>query len=149
MGLKGNVFIEIRDREGNLIDTREEKNLFLDNGLNQLRNCLGYPDELYSTAYTPNYIAVGTGGTNPAADDDALEVEVFRKEITLKTPADKKITFQLFLDVDEANGYTLTEAGIFSTYTNDDIWARVIYSGINKTTAISVTYNWEINLGAS
>ncbi len=108
-----------------------------------MRNFWGY-DEIYSTAQTPSYLAVGTGTTDPADGDTALETEVFRNVLTGRTPADKKITLQLLLTADEANGNNLTEAGLFPTSVGGTLFARATFNQIIKTTSISVTFNWEM-----
>jgi len=98
----------------------------------------------------PSHIAIGTGATAPVAGNTTLQTEVFRKLITRRkvpaSPNNYKIILQMFLTTSEANGYNLTEAGIFNRFTGGTMLSRVTYDVINKSTSISVVYTWEISV---
>ena len=126
------------------------KNLVVNNGLNLVRDLLG------GNALPPSHIGVGTGTTPVVASDSAIETEVFRSLITRRIPSPQSIRFQLFLGSGEANGNTLTEAGIIETGVQNGsagdpglLVARVVYSPINKTSGLEVTYNWDLDLTAT
>jgi len=144
-----NLEIEIRDKNGTLIDVVKTHNLITTSGLKQLRDLIGYPT-IYGTGFTPEYIAIGSGSTLPSMAQTALVTEVFRDSVTRRTAdGDDKINYQLFVDTTDANGggtQLLNEAGLFSTLVGGSVWARAIHTQISKTSSISVTYNWRITL---
>ena len=144
-----NLEIEIRDIEGVLIDVVKTHNTITTTGLKQFRDLIGYPT-IYGTGFTPGYVAIGSGSTAPSMAQTTLVTEVFRKILTRRAAeGDDKIDYQLFVDTTEANGggtQPLYEVGLFSTLVGGSLWARAIHTLINKTSSISVTYNWRITL---
>lgn len=117
-------------------------NKIVNTGLNLVRDLMANSNK------GPTHIAVGTDNTVPLATDTVLATEVFRNLITRRFPADKKITYQLFLDTGDANGNSLVEAGIFNRSAADtgDMLSRVTFIVITKTAAITATLTWEITL---
>jgi hypothetical protein len=145
-----NLKIEICDgKTGKILDVVKTHNLITDSGLDHLRNLIGYPDSaLEMQGATPNYIALGTGTTAVDPSDDMLENEVFRGEISARAPLEHGIEFYLSLGTDQANGYDLTEAGIF--HVNDGIiplWSRAVHAAISKTASVAVNYRWSWTFG--
>jgi len=146
--LDTNVTIDVHSTEDNkLLYTIKKHNLVVQTGRNLVR------DLLRGVAYTTGitYVAVGTGSTATVLEDTLLGTEVFRDTITAFTSSNSRLTVQLYLSSADANGSTLTEAGIFGnlatgTANSGTLFARVVHSPIVKTVSISVTYNWEINI---
>lgn len=144
-----NLEIEIRDREGCLIELVKTHNLITNSGLKQIRDLIGYPT-IYGTGFTPAYIAIGSGNTAPSMAQTSLVTEVFRNSCNRRVAeGDDKIHYQLFVNTTEANGsgtQLLNEVGLFSVPVNGSLWARAVHTQITKTASISVTYNWRITL---
>lgn len=117
----------------------DKDNLVVTAGKNVLRNAL------YSGATaTLTDISVGTGSTIPGVTDTALVAEVFKKALTSRsTPAETKIVVDMYLASSEANGNTLTEAGLWAGAT---FFARVTHTGIAKNAGLELTYRWEITI---
>lgn len=115
-------------------------NKFLTAGLKQMRDLLGF-GQVWGSGYTPDYMAVGTGGTAPAAGDIQLEAEVFRNQLTRKIPdGDDGIIWQLFIASDQANGsgtQNLREAAVFNTLGGQP-WNRVVFTAIPKSSGSSI-----------
>jgi len=145
IGMKGRCFVCARDAgTGKLVLGKWFDNLIVTTGRVHVAELLGgYPRR-------PSHIAVGTGATAPVAGNTTLGTEVFRKIITRRrspsAPNNYKIIFQMFLTTAEANGNTLTEAGIFNRAALGSMLSRVTYTGIAKTSSITVTYTWEISI---
>jgi hypothetical protein len=83
--------------------------------------------------------------------DTTLGTEVFRDVFTSKTYAAGQIIIKYFLASGSANGNTLTEAGLFgddATGAADSgtLFARVVHSGVAKTSSIAITYTWTITI---
>ena len=135
MEVKANVTITI-DRDGELVERFKVKNLITNNGLNWFRDLAG------GTVGRADYQAVGVGTPAAAATDTALGGEVIKKTIDRRLDSDKKITFQTLILEDEANGYTLSEVGLFG---GGVLIARALISPtIAKDVSIQVTIAHEV-----
>lgn len=71
----------------------------------------------------PEYVAVGTGGTAPAAGDTALQTEVGRKLANTITRSAAVITVKTHFGLPDGNG-TLAEVGILNASTGGTLFAR-------------------------
>lgn len=147
VGLMVNVKIEVHDAAtGELLHEQAHHNLVVDAGLNLLR------DWLDGDAPTPpSHLAVGTGSTAPAASQTALVAEVHRLAITQKVGTVSKVqTYKTYLPSTAANGSTLAEAGLFNASSGPVMFARTLISPtIVKTSAIQVTFTWDVTLAAA
>lgn len=97
------------------------------------------------------YFGVGTGSVAPVASDVALGTEVFRDTLTNAIVTSGKVNIQYYLNSGDANGNTLTEAGLFggdasAIADSGTLFARYVYAGIVKTASIAITYSWDINI---
>ena len=140
--ITGNVDIDVRDAiTGNLISTQRVKNLVVSAGLNLIRDYL-------NAAATPDigWFAVGTGTAAVLAANTTLGTEVFRAALTNKVPGTASLTFSYFLPTTAANGFTLTEIGLFNAAAAGSMLARGLIAGIAKNSGITVTFNWTITL---
>ena len=143
-----NLEIEIRDaKTDKILDIIRTRNLIVKSGRNRIRDMLGWP-QLGSVGYTPDYIQLGTNSTVVADSQTALFAPAFSKQITRKIPYDSKILYQLYVESTEANGYGLREAGL-NAFSTSGMIARATYNLINKTSSISIVYNWNITLASA
>lgn len=105
----------------------------------------------------PNLISVGTGTTAVEDGDLQLEAEVFRNRTTRAYGAPSTAVYQLVIFDTQANGYTLSEAGLWvgvpGDYSTDAagivdatavIFARVLFEPFAKTAADTMVLTWEI-----
>ena len=144
-----NVRILVRHAETDeVIKEMRVHNLVTDSGLNKLRDMIGYP---YVTCdgKTPDYMAVGTSSTAPAADQTALITEVFRTKLANRVPDTKSIAFYAYISPTEANGNTLREVGLFTEISAGELWARAVHTAIAKTVSLSFTYEWTFTFAAA
>jgi hypothetical protein len=140
IGLMVNVEISILDVEtGALIDKIQKHNLVTLSGRNFIR------DLLNRDVPGLNYFAVGTGTAAPAATNIALGTEIMRGTLTSTTKTDGSLNVKYYLTSGNANGSSLTEAGLFS---NTTLFARLTHTAINKTASIAVTYSWDVGITA-
>lgn len=146
-----NVLIEVHDAAtGRLLRSEERHNLVTLRGRNLIRDLLYW----ISAGDDPrpsgiNYFALGTGTVQPQAGDTALQTEVFRDTFTQRVKSDGQTVYKYYLASTAANGYTLTEAGLFgdgatATAGSGALYARVTFPGIVKTSAIAVTFAWTL-----
>ena len=148
----GRVGIRIKEYDGsNLIDEFwvPRKNLVVRQG--RIEEChIIAGDDIANRVAT--YLAVGDQGNvagdpftpvPPTADDTALNHEVFRKQISSHSyPVDTTVEFYTIITQSEANGYNLTEAGLFCL--NNSLFARITFEVIPKTAARTIEFFWRI-----
>lgn len=100
------------------------------------------------------YCALGTGITAPALGDTALQTELIRKLISVRSYAGNVATFQTYFTTSEGNG-TLKEAGLFgngvgrtasSTPGSGQLYCRVAINR-TKTSNDTLTLNWDVTIG--
>jgi hypothetical protein len=140
------VLVEVRDADtGAVLAVERAHNLVVDDGLDLIRDLLDGDAVAGIT-----HLAVGTGTVAVTAGDTALGTEVFRDAVTSRTSYAQQLVVSYYLASGSANGYTLTEAGLFNAAAAGTMFARVkLASSIAKTASIAVTFTWTINLGAS
>lgn len=141
--LSGNVRVDVRDAVSKrLLSRRRFKNLAVLSGRNGVR------DAIYGDSFTaPSRFALGTGSTAVTAADTELDTEVWRDIFSTKTRASGTVTFKYFLTSTTANGNTLREAGLFNAASGGDMFARVVFLDIAKTSAITVLFAWTFTIG--
>ena len=89
------------------------------------------------------YLEVGTGTTPPSTTDTTLGTSVFAKLKTTETyPDTKSVKFTFTLTTSEANGYLLTEFGLFDNATT--MFSRVVTSGYAKDATTTLDIEWTI-----
>lgn len=162
VSLCANVMITARRAgSGRLVKRYQARNLFTRSGRRQLRDLIMYPlsaepllpsADDFGTPATPDFIAIGSGGTATVDLQEALGTEVFRKSITFREPQTSGFKLQLYVDPSEANGagtQELREVGLFTGDADGLLWARATHPLISKTSLISVTYDWTFTFTAS
>ena len=139
--IRGAVTIDIHDAKScKRLDRETHKNLIPTVGLNAYRDVIG------AFRTFPIAIGLGTGSDASAADDVALGSESVRLGIARRIrPRDGAIRWQSFLPETEGNGVDYTEAGLFNSVSidNGDLFARVVFGVIAKTSSIFLTVTWE------
>lgn len=139
--IRGEVTIDIHDaRSRERIDRQVLRNLIPTSGLN------AYRDVAAGFVTFPIGIGIGTGTVAAAADDVALGAESVRLGIARRIrPRDGAIRWQSFLPETEGNGVDYTEAGLFNSVSvgNGDLFARIVFGAVEKTSAIFMTITWE------
>lgn len=139
-----NVTIVGTLRDGREVYRYSTRNRIVQTGRNVIRDLIG------GVGYPPNYFAVGTGSTDADDSQTALINEVFRNLVTRKYTSNDLITFQFFLDNDEAVGSTLQEVGLFAgahimtAPLGGVMVARAVMAPFVKTDEVALTITWEI-----
>lgn len=124
------------------------ENLFVDQGRQIVAYAFGFRSPI--SAYTVQRFGVGTGTTPARVTDVALEAPVLLNTSTTTKPIDAvdflspfvvRVAFTLAND--DANGYILSEMGLFSG--GEALIARKVRAvSINKTSDFSPTLTWRI-----
>ena len=146
VNVSANVQVTIQEAAtGAILSQQEHKNLVVSGGLDLVRDLLDGDAVAGLT-----HFAVGTGTVAVAASQTTLDTEVYRDTVTQRTSGSQQLVVSYYLSSLSANGNALAEAGLFNAASGGTMFARVLLSpAISKTSAIAVTFNWTINLGAS
>lgn len=105
--LRGDAVIELRLKDGTVIEREEVKNLIVNVGKEKVANLLNGIDT------TPfDAIAIGTGTTSPNASDTGLQTEVIRESATKTYVSDYKARFEKTFTFGSGENYSITEAGV-------------------------------------
>lgn len=142
---KGDVALVLRDKDGNVKDQREIKNLIVRTGTNfMLSRMVDASDSVMS------HMALGSGTTSVVNTDTALESQLGSRE-TLDTTdhsSSTTISYTSSFEAGDATG-AVTEAGIFNAATGGTMLCRTVFSVVNKAADDTLTVNWTITLTAS
>lgn len=131
------------------------KNLFLDSGRQLLAFAFGFASPISN--FVCKKFAVGTGTTAPNVGDTALEAPInltdtnsdtvldspFKAIGAVTWPAPFIVHVEMPLGLSDANGYLISELGLFSE--DETIFSRLIMLGkINKDSSQSMVLTWRI-----
>ena len=100
-----------------------------------------------TSAGVMTHMAVGTGTTDPAARDTALETQVgSRKAFTTSASVSGAVvTYVCAFSAGEGTG-ALTEAGIFNASSSGTMLCRTEFSVVNKGASDSMTITWTVTV---
>jgi len=100
-----------------------------------------------TSAGVMTHMAVGTGTTNPAAGDTALETQVgSRKAFTTSSAVSGAVvTYVCAFSAGEGTG-ALTEAGIFNASSSGTMLCRTEFNVVNKGASDSMTITWTVTV---
>lgn len=155
-GLKGSVHLRLWNKEtGKTVQEIKKDNLVVTVGKELLAGLIGGLD----SSAEVTYMAVGTDNTGPAAANETLGTEVFRKVIgsaSKQSLGSTNDTCQFVTTLEEGDSganAALTEAGLFGSQTgkvagagsnSGVLLSRVTFSTITKTAQLALTITWRI-----
>lgn len=141
---KYNVVIE-RRRNGELLETRELRNLVVDVGKEAMaKRFCGVSENPFQ------YIAVGTGTTAPAASDTALESEITDGGLARAQDSDPVVNSnvaELEVVYNVTASYAVTESGVFNAGSGGVMAARVTFDPLNVQDGDTLTIKWQFTFG--
>lgn len=142
--LRGDVFITVKDKDGNVKEERHEKNLVVSTGLNFICDRMEG-----TTEAVMSHMGLGSGTTAAAAGDTDLESLLGSREaLDSTTVLNNTITYVSSFEAGDATG-AVTEAGIFNASTSGTMLCRVVFAEINKAADDTMGVTWTITLSAS
>lgn len=140
----GVVGIVVRDKDGNVKETRRAENLVVDTGLDYIASRM---KDATATAMT--HMGLGTGTTAAAAGDTDLEtIAGSREALDSTTVTDNTINYVCNFEANDVTG-AITEAGIFNAASAGTMLCRVTFSAVNLTSTDSISVDWTITLNAA
>ena len=141
-GLRGDVKLILRDKDGNIIDEREIENTIVDDGFDFICDVIGNTTQPNDMAWT----GIGTGTTGVTTADAALETEVTRVANVYAHSAGTKV-FTMTADYGAGVGTgAITESGLLNAAAAGIILNRVVFSVINVGASDTLQVVWTITL---
>jgi len=142
--LKGRVGIVLKDKDGNVKETREIDNLVVDAGLDFIASRMeGTTDAVMS------HMALGSGTTAASASDTDLEsILGSREALDSTTVTDNAVAYVASFEAGDATG-AVTEAGIFNASSGGSMLCRTVFSVVNKAADDTMSVTWTITISAS
>ncbi len=145
--LSGQLNIVLKDKAGNIKETREEKNLVVNTGLAYIASRMKD-----TTKGAMSHMALGSGTTAAAAaQTDLVSILGSREALdstTISGTDNEKIVYVSSFEAGDATG-AVTEAGIFNAATSGDMLCRTVFSVVNKAADDTMSVTWTITLSAS
>ncbi len=142
--LRGDVAIVLKDKDGNVKDSREIHNLVVSAGLTYICSRMEG-----TSANVMSHMALGSGTTAAAAGDTDLEsILGSREALDSTTASSNTITYVSSFEAGEGTG-AVTEAGIFNASTSGTMLCRTVFAVVNKQADDTMSVTWTITLTAS
>lgn len=144
LALRGHVTAVLRDSRGRLKQLESVDNLITNVGRNAIVERL---DSSPATSQ-PTHMAIGTGTTAAAAGDTALVTELDRNALTSNTSSANVLTMVGDWAAGDGTG-AITEAGVFNAATGPSLYARAVFSVINKAAGDTLQITWTFTLSVA
>ena len=135
----GKLTVEIKNDKGVVIETREVKNLVVDDGLEYIA------DRMKNNSTVMSHMAIGTGSTAAAASDTALGTEAARVALTSTTVTANAVAYVASFGAGTGTG-AITEAGILNAASSGTLLCRTVFSVVNKGASDSMTITWTVTI---
>ena len=136
----GKLTVEIKNKQGEVIDIREVKNLVVDDGLEYIASRMKD-----ATATAMSHMAIGTGSSAAAASDTALGTEAARQALTSTTVTANAVAYVASFGAGTGTG-AITEAGILNAGSGGTLLCRTVFSVVNKGASDSMTITWTVTI---
>ena len=136
----GKLTVEIKDKHGNVKETREATNLVVSAGLDFIASRMKD-----ATATAMSHMAIGTGTTAAAAGQTALVTEAARQALTSTTVSTNTVSYVASFAAGTGTG-AITEAGVLNGASGGTMLCRTVFSVVNKGASDSMTITWTITI---
>jgi len=145
--LSGQLTIVLKDKAGNVKETRVIKNLIVNTGLAYIISRMVGTSKAVMT-----HMALGSSTTAAAAGQTDLITTVGSREVldssTISGSSNEKVVYVSTFEAGDATG-AITEAGIFNSSSGGDMLCRTVFSVVNKASDDAMSVTWTITLAAS
>jgi len=98
-----------------------------------------------ASATAMSHMAIGSGTTNPAASDTALETELGRQGLTSTNVSGAVVTYVAAFGATVGTG-AVTEAAILNASSGGTMLCRTEFNVVNKGAADSMTITWTVTV---
>lgn len=145
--LSGELNIVLKDKDGNVKDTREVKNLVVNTGLAYIISRMVGVDK-----GVMSHMALGSNNEATAANQtDVKSILGSREAIdstTINGSNGEKVTYVCNFEAGDGTG-AVVEAGIFNASTGGDMLCRTVFPVVNKAADDTMAITWTITLAAA
>jgi hypothetical protein len=142
----GQVEMVLRDKDGNVKDAREIKNLVVNSGLAFVISRMAGV-----TKGVMSHMALGSSTTAAAAGQtDLVSILGAREALdstTISGTNNEKVVYVASFEAGDATG-AVTEAGIFNALTGGDMLCRTVFPVVNKQADDTLAITWTLTLSA-
>jgi hypothetical protein len=137
--ITGHVSIKLFDKDGNVKDSREIKNLVVTTGKAFIAaRMVGTPTEM-------SHMALGASNTAAAVGDTALGSELGRVALASDTSSGAIVTYTASFPAGTATGANV-EAGIFDASSSGTMLCRTVFAVVNKGADDAMAVTWAITV---
>jgi hypothetical protein len=145
--LSGELSIVLKDKDGNVKDTRDIKNLVVNGGLAFIISRMQGTDKAVMS-----HMALGSSTTATAGDQtDLISMLGARESIdsvsTLGVNSEK-VRYVCNFEAGDSTG-AVTEAGVFNAATGGDMLCRTVFDVVNKAADDTMAITWTVTLAAA
>jgi hypothetical protein len=98
-----------------------------------------------ATETAMTHMAIGSGTTDPAPADTALQTSLGRVSLTSTTVTDNSVEYVATFAAGTGTG-AVTEAGIFNASSGGTMLCRTEFAVINKAAGDSMTITWTVTV---
>lgn len=135
----GQVCITVTDKNGQVKETREIKNLVVTTGKTFIAG------RMVGTPTTMSHMALGSDNTAAAVGDTALGAELGRVALASATTSGAIVTYTASFLAGTATG-AVTEAGTFNDPTTGTMLCRTVFAVVNKGVDDAMSVTWAITV---
>ena len=136
----GKLTVEIKDKQGNVKETRELENLVVDTGLAFIASRMKD-----ASATAMSHMAIGTGTSAAASGNTTLGTEAARVALTSTTVTSNAVAYVCSFAAGTGTG-AITEAGILNGASGSTLLCRTVFSVVNKGASDSMTITWTVTI---
>lgn len=134
-----NVEVEVRGPDGTLKQRETLHNLIPTVGKEAIAKLLK------EGTTRPTHMAIGTGTEAAAAGDTTLKTELDRNALSETSVSGKVLTVKGEWAAGDGTG-AITEAGLFSASSAGTLFARAVFSVVNKGAEDTLAITWKITV---
>lgn len=139
LDLTDNVLIEVRGPDGELKQSIELHNLIPTVGKEAIAKLIK------EGSTRPTHMAIGSGSEAAAAGDTKLKTETDRNALKESSVTGKVFTAVAEWAAGDGTG-EIKEAGLFSASSEGTLFARSVFSVVNKGAEDTLTITWKITI---
>jgi hypothetical protein len=136
---KGELSIKLFGPDGKLKGEQNVPNLVVTTGKTFIAA------RMVGTPTAMSHMAIGSGTTDPAAGDTALQTELGRVSLTSSASAGAVVTYVASFGAGTGTG-AVTEAGILNASSGGTLLCRTEFATVNKGADDSMSITWTITV---
>jgi hypothetical protein len=141
--MRGDVTVQVFDKDGNVKDSRQIKNMVVTAGKEFIAASM-----LKTTTNSPaamSHMAIGSDNTAAALGNTALGTELGRVSLTSGTASGAVVTYVATFPAGTGTG-AVVEAGILNASSSGTMLCRTVFAVVNKGADDTMSVTWAITV---